>query len=199
MTRPRPTLGGRHSHDSPEAKPGRERQSQLTRGHLRAGDIVMTLPRSYHNTRRSHHLLEANLRGDVVTALQKPIPCRRHCHDSPEANLGLEKQSRFARGKPMSGDIVTTRSRPTSGGRHSHDSLEPSLGGMHKHDTPEAIPGWETESRLARDHARVEEAAMTRPRPSLAGHTAMTRPRASPGGKHNHQPPEANLRRDTQS
>jgi hypothetical protein len=65
--------GGRRSHAShasPEAIHRRETHSCLARGHPRAGDIVM--------------------------ARLRPCSGERHSHDSPEANLGRERQSRLA-------------------------------------------------------------------------------------------------------
>jgi hypothetical protein len=50
----------------------------------------------------------------------RPTLGGRGSHDSPEAILGLETQSRLARGQPW----VVTRPRPSLGGRRSHGSLE---------------------------------------------------------------------------
>jgi hypothetical protein len=50
-----------------------------------------------------------------------------------------ERLSRIAQGQARMGDAVTTCPRPTSGGRHNHDSSE-------------AKPGQETQSRLTRGH-----------------------------------------------
>jgi hypothetical protein len=57
-TRPRPTLGGRCSHDLSEAHPGRETQSRLAQGQPRAGD--------------------------AVTAHLRPKPDMQHISNSPE-------------------------------------------------------------------------------------------------------------------
>jgi hypothetical protein len=66
------------------------------------------------------------------------------------------------------GDIVTTRPRPSPGGRGSHDS-------------PEAIPGRETQSRLARGQPRAGNAVMTRLSPTLGGRRSHDLPEAKPG------------------
>ena len=62
-TRPRPTLGGRCSHDSPAANPGRETQSRLARGQPWVGDLVTTLSRRIPGRRRSHDSSEGNNSG----------------------------------------------------------------------------------------------------------------------------------------
>jgi hypothetical protein len=67
----------------------------------------------------------------------RPTLGGRRSHASPEANLGRETHSRFARGQPWAGEGVTARPRQTLGGRHIHGSLEANL-------------GQETQSRLAR-------------------------------------------------
>jgi hypothetical protein len=100
MTRSRPTPGGRHSHDSPEANHGRETQSRLIRGQPRAGDLatfargqpragdtVMTRLRPTSDRRRNH-------------IRPRPTPSGIRSHDSFEANLGWETQSRLVRGQP---------------------------------------------------------------------------------------------------
>jgi hypothetical protein len=124
-------LGGRHSHDSLEANPsdsykvipGRETQSRLARGQPQAGDVITTRPRP-------------NSGGGGI-------------HDSPEANLGWETQSRLARGQFWAGDTVTARWRPTLDKQCISASPEANPG-RHSHDSPEAIPGRETQSRLDR-------------------------------------------------
>jgi hypothetical protein len=60
MSRLRPTLGGRHSHDSPKAKSGWERQSRLTRGHPWAGDTVTTRPRPTSGGKCSYDSSQSN-------------------------------------------------------------------------------------------------------------------------------------------
>jgi hypothetical protein len=52
MTRPRPTLSGRRSHDSSEANPGHETQSRLTRGQPRAGNAFPTRLRPVSGQKR---------------------------------------------------------------------------------------------------------------------------------------------------
>jgi hypothetical protein len=64
------------------------------------------------------------------------------------------------------GDTVTTRPRPFSGGRHNDDSPE---GERRSHDSPEAIPGRETQSPLAQGQSRVGDTVMTHPRPTSGG------------------------------
>jgi hypothetical protein len=152
--RPRPTSGRRCSHVSLEANPRQAAHFRLARGHLgrcsrkcptpptnfarpRVGDAVRTHPR----LPRVGDAVTTHPRppqvGDAVTTCPRPTPGRIRSHDSPEANLGLETQSRPARGQPRAGDAVmtrsagdavTTRPRPTPGGRHSHDSPEANLG-----------------------------------------------------------------------
>jgi hypothetical protein len=103
MTHPRPTLGGRRSHDTPEANLGRVTQSWLARRQHWTSSTFFPRPR--------------------------PIPGERRSHDSPEAIPRREKQSRLTRGQPWAGDTVTTRSRLTlpthirssPGERHNHD------------------------------------------------------------------------------
>jgi hypothetical protein len=74
---------------------------------------------------------------DAVMTLTRPSSGTTGSHDSSEANLDRETQSRLARGQLLAGDIVMTRPRPT-------------LGGGHNHDSPEANLGQETQSQLAR-------------------------------------------------
>jgi hypothetical protein len=69
-TCPRPTPGGRHNHDSPEASSERETKARLTRVHPWTGDTITTHPRLTSGGRGSQ--------------------------DSPEVNPGLETQSRLA-------------------------------------------------------------------------------------------------------
>jgi hypothetical protein len=73
----------------------------------------------------------------------------------PEANLGRETQSLFARGQSWSGDAVTARPRPTSGRRRNHG-------------LPEANPRRETQSWLARGQPRAGSAFLAHPRASQA-------------------------------
>jgi hypothetical protein len=93
-----------------------------------------------------------------------------------------------------------TRPRPSSGERRSHDS-------------PEANPGRETQSRLARGQPRAGDAVTTRPRPTSggrrnqdsprgqtrAGDTVTTCTRLNPGGRRNHDLLEGKPGRETQS
>jgi hypothetical protein len=53
-TCPRPTSGGRLSHDSPEVIPWRETQSRLAQGQPQAEDTVTTRPRPTLGRRRGH-------------------------------------------------------------------------------------------------------------------------------------------------
>jgi hypothetical protein len=110
-TRLRPTTGGRHSHDSPEANPRRERQSQLARGQPRTGDAVTTHPRTTSGGRCSHDSPETS-----------------RSNGSHETNFG--RKTVTARSRPP---IVTTRPRPTSSGRCSRGLPETSR----SHDSPE--------------------------------------------------------------
>jgi hypothetical protein len=71
--------------------------------------------------------------GDTVTTRPRPTLGGSHNHDSLEANLGREIQSRLARGQPWVGDAVTARSRPTSDKQHISD-------------LPKATPERETQS-----------------------------------------------------
>jgi hypothetical protein len=54
--------------------------------------------------------------GDTVMTRPRPTMGGRGGHDSSEANLGRETQSRLAQGQPRVGDTVTTRPRPTRAG-----------------------------------------------------------------------------------
>jgi hypothetical protein len=86
-------------------------ESQLARGQPWTGDATTT------------RLSQPRV-GDTVTTCSRPTLGGRRSHNSSEANLGREIQSRLARGQPWAGDAVTTRPRPTSDGRSSHDSPE---------------------------------------------------------------------------
>jgi hypothetical protein len=154
-----PTLGGKRSHDSaeatpgrkthtPEANPGRERtQLWLARGHARVGD--------------------------AVTARLRPTPGGRRSQGSPEANPKRETRSGLARGHPQAGDAVTPRSRTPPGGRRGHGS-------------PEANLGREAQVRVARGQPRAGDAVTTHPRPT-------------PGRRRSHDSPKANPGREMQS
>jgi hypothetical protein len=104
-------------------------------------------------------------------------------HDSIEANLGLETQSRLARGYPG----WETQSRLVQGhrwARRTHDSLETNF-------------GRETQSRLERGQPRAGDAIMTHPRPTpgdrrsynssrpiSCGDTVTARPMPTPDKQH---------------
>jgi hypothetical protein len=197
MTHPRPTPGRRRSHDSLEANLGREIHSRFTQGQSRAGYVVPTR-------------LRPTSGGSATMARPRPTPDKHHISDSPEANLRREhshgspeaknwtssafptrsRASRVmlrkvpnsvdqlsmvpnSRGQHWAGDAATTRSRPISCGRSSHDS-------------PEANPGWETQSQLARGQPQTSSTFLTRLRPP-------------PNGRRSHDSPEAKPRRETQS
>jgi hypothetical protein len=92
-TRPRPTLGGRRSHDSPEANRERETHSRLARGQPRVGDAVTTCPRP---TRAGDAVMTRPREGDTVTT-----------------GLGAGDVVTLTRGQPMAEDANTTRPRLT--------------------------------------------------------------------------------------
>jgi hypothetical protein len=86
-----------------------------------------------------------------------------------------------------------TRSRPLSGGRGCQDRPRPSPTGdavmtrprppsseRHNHDSSEAKPGRDRQSRLIRGQARAANAVTTHPRPSS-------------GSRRSHNSPKANL------
>jgi hypothetical protein len=108
MTRLRPTSGGRCSHDSPEANPGRETQSRLVRGQPRVGEAVMNRSRPTSDGRRIHGSPEANPEWEMVTTCPRPISGGRCSHASPKANPGREMLSRLARGQPRAGNQCAT-------------------------------------------------------------------------------------------
>jgi hypothetical protein len=145
----------------------------------------MTRLRPSSSRTGSHDSPEANLGRETQSRLLRPSPGRRRSHDSPDTIHGWDKQSRLAQGHPRAGDAVTTCSRPTSCGRGSHDSPEAS-GGTGSHDLPKAIPGRETQSRLARGQPRAREAVTTRPGHPRAGDAVTTRPWPSSGGRRSH-------------
>jgi hypothetical protein len=64
------------------------------------------------------------------------------------------------------GDAVTTRLRTPSSGRHNHDSSE-------------AKPGRDRQSRLIRGQARVADAVTTHPRPSSGSRRSHDSPKAT--------------------
>jgi hypothetical protein len=139
MPRPRPTLGGRRAHGSPEASYGRETHSWLARGQPSVRDTVTPHPSPTPGGRHNHGMSGANPGGR-----SHGLPKANHWRETqsrlarglclpPAANPERETQSRLARGQSRVGDIVTSRWRPTSGGRRSHA-------------LPEANPGQETQS-----------------------------------------------------
>jgi hypothetical protein len=90
-TRPWPTPSERYNHDSPEANPARETQSQLARGQPRAGYTVTARPRPNPGQETQSCLARGQPRaGDTVTARPRPSLGGRRSHVSPEANLGRE-------------------------------------------------------------------------------------------------------------
>jgi hypothetical protein len=89
-------VGGRRSHASSEAVPGRETQSRLARSQPRAGN--------------------------TVTAHLSPTSGGRRNHASPEVILGRDTHSRLARGRPRAEDAVTPRPEANLRGRRSHGS-----------------------------------------------------------------------------
>jgi hypothetical protein len=139
MTRPRSTLGGRHSHDSLEANLGRD--MQLVTTHLR--------PTPSGRCRRSHDSPEAK-------------PRWGRSPDSSRLARGWETQSRLVTTHRRVGETVMTRSRPSQHRRHNHDSPEVR---RHSHHSLEANPGWETQLPLARGHPQAGDAVTTCPSP----------------------------------
>jgi hypothetical protein len=63
----------------------------------------------------------------------RPTPDRRRSHDSPEANLGRETQSRLARGQPRIGDAITAHSRPNLGRETQSRLTRPTLDRRRSH------------------------------------------------------------------
>jgi hypothetical protein len=98
VTRSRLTLGSKHSHDSPDAILGRDKQSRLARGQPPAGD--------------------------AVTTRLRPSSGGTNSHDSPKTNLVRETQLRLARDQPWARDAVTSRPRPTPDKQCIFDSPE---------------------------------------------------------------------------
>jgi hypothetical protein len=99
-------------------------------------------------------------------------------HDSIEANLGLETQSRLARGYPG----WETQSRLVQShrwARRTHDSLETNF-------------GRETQSRLERGQPRAGDAIMTHPRPTPGRQTQLRFVEANLVRRHSHGSPDAN-------
>jgi hypothetical protein len=103
-THPRPSLGGRRSHDSPEANPRWETQSRLTRGQPRVGDAITTSPRPTLDERHSHdspegissdssegaQLHRPTLQRELIDQLSADQAWAGDSHNSPEAILGRE-------------------------------------------------------------------------------------------------------------
>jgi hypothetical protein len=67
MTRPRPPLGVRRSHDSLKAMPRWDRQSRVTRGQAQARDTITTCSRPLSGGRGSDNSLEAKPTRDKQT------------------------------------------------------------------------------------------------------------------------------------
>jgi hypothetical protein len=121
--------------------------------------------------------------GDTVTTHPRSSAGWTVNHDSLEAILGWDRQSRLARGQPWVG-VVTTRPWPSQAGQVVTTRPRPTSGGIRSHDSLEAILRWERLSRIAQGQARAGDAAMTRPRPTS-------------GGRHNHDSSEAKPRQET--
>lgn len=94
---------------------------------LRMGDAVTTRSRA----------------GDVVTTRLRSTLCGRCNHDSLEANLRRETQSRLTQGQTQEGDTIMTRHESPEGEIHSHDSSRLTQGWETSHDSPMANPGQE--------------------------------------------------------
>jgi hypothetical protein len=77
-----------------------------------------------------------------------------------------------------------TRARPTLGERHNHDS-------------PDANPRRETQSRLTRGQPCAGDIVMTRSRPTSVGDTVTARPRPTSDRRGSHGSPKANPGRET--
>jgi hypothetical protein len=92
MTRPRPTSGRTHSHDLPEANPGRETQSRLVRGQPWMGDSHDSLEDNPEQEMQSRLARGRPRAGDSVMTRSWPTQGGRRSHDSPEANPGRETQ-----------------------------------------------------------------------------------------------------------
>jgi hypothetical protein len=136
------------------------------------GDALTTRPRPTPGERHSHNLPEANLGW-------------RHSHGLPEANPRQSAHFRLARehlgrcsgrcptpptsARPRARDVVTTRPRPPRAREAVTTRSRPTLGGRRGHDSPEASPGQEMQSRLARGQLQMGDAVMTRRRPTRAG------------------------------
>jgi hypothetical protein len=155
--------------------------------------------------------------------LPRPTSSGRQSHDSPEANLGREMQSRLVRGHPLVEVIVTTHLSPTSDKLHISNSPEgisgdaPKSAQLHKapgkrrsHESPEATPGGDavtTRSRPTMDGGhnhntpeanpgRETQSRLARGQPR-AGDAVTTRPRPTPEGRPSQDSPETNPGRDT--
>jgi hypothetical protein len=109
--RPRPTPGGRHSHDSPDTNLGRRRSHDLSETNLMRetqSRLVRDQPRA----------------ADGVTPRLRPSSGGRRGHDSHETKLERETQSRLAWDQPRAGDAVTARPRLTPDEKCISDSPE---------------------------------------------------------------------------
>jgi hypothetical protein len=93
------------------------------------GGRALEWDQPYQGTRDlSHDSTEANARG------------RRHIHESPEATLGQETQTRLARGQPRAEHAVTTRGHP-----RARDTVparqRPTSDKQRNSDSPDSISG----------------------------------------------------------
>jgi hypothetical protein len=73
----------------------------------------------------------------------------------------------------------------------------PSPCGRRSHNSSEAIPGWETQSRLAEGQPQARDAVTTHPRPTSGGRHSHDSPEAFPGERHHHDSREAIHERET--
>jgi hypothetical protein len=111
----------------------------------------------------------------------RPTPGGRHNHNSLEANLGRERQSRLVWGQPRARDTSTPRTWPTSSERRSHGYTEANP----RREAPEANP-------------RAGDTITARPRLTLGGRQSwLARPTL--GGRRSHASTEANPWGETQS
>jgi hypothetical protein len=166
MTCPRPTSGGRHSNASPEANLGRETQSRLARTQSCLARCQPWM-------------------GDAIMIRPRPTSGGRrshgspgHSHVSPDANLGWE--------------TIMIRPRPTPSGRRSRlvRGQPPAMGRRRSHNSPEANPGREAQSRFARGQPRAG--------PTPAERRSHGSPEANLGRGRSHDSPEVNLGRETE-
>jgi hypothetical protein len=119
-------------------------------------------------------------------------------------------QSWLALGQSRTGDAITARPRPASGGKHIHGSSETNLGWEMQSFAPEANLGQdtimarkanlrrETQSRLARDQSRAEDAVTARPKP-ISGRRQSQLARPTSCGRRSHDSSEASLGWETRS